>query len=248
MSSETEPAVELSPIEELQFGVRTARVGDLSGTSLSEVLEFCRSERVELLIARCSTDRIHDLQELERGGFLLMDTLITWGCPLPFEQRDVGFRGEVRSAEPTDWQVIERIARDSFRTFSGHYHADLRLARDRVNEAYADWARRACAGEASDEMLVAMKGSSVIGFMAFRSVGSDLESRLSAVSAEARGEKAFSAMIEEVRRRGGDRPSRMIVPTHIGNLPVQKALCSLGFAPLASHHTFHKWFDEPTPG
>jgi hypothetical protein len=45
--------VRLSAIDEERFGIRTARVDDVTLDNLSVIDEFCRAHTVKLLIARC---------------------------------------------------------------------------------------------------------------------------------------------------------------------------------------------------
>lgn len=66
----------LSALDEKRFGIRSAR-GVITGQeNISAVLGFCREQGVKLLIARRDTREIATAQELERQGFLLMDTLV----------------------------------------------------------------------------------------------------------------------------------------------------------------------------
>ena len=73
MNAET---VILSDLDTNRFGVVVARAGQASQETLPEVLEYCGENRVELLIARCSTNDVKTTHALERNGFLLMDTLV----------------------------------------------------------------------------------------------------------------------------------------------------------------------------
>jgi len=43
--------------------------------NISQVLVFCATEQINLLIARCTTKDLPIAQQMEALGFLLMDTL-----------------------------------------------------------------------------------------------------------------------------------------------------------------------------
>ena len=73
--------VAFSEIDSERFGVRIARARVVAH-NLSEVLDFCRAERIDMLIARCATNDLPAAQRMETNGFLLMDTLLYYGFDL----------------------------------------------------------------------------------------------------------------------------------------------------------------------
>ena len=72
----------LSAIDEERFGIKTAKVEKVELQDIPNVLRFCEENNVRLLLARCPTSDLPAVQELERKGFLLMDTLIYYSCNL----------------------------------------------------------------------------------------------------------------------------------------------------------------------
>jgi hypothetical protein len=68
--------VVLSPLEEARFGYRTARAKGVTSKNLPLVLDFCRNNRIQFLIARCHVNDIQAAQAMEKEGFFLTDTLV----------------------------------------------------------------------------------------------------------------------------------------------------------------------------
>jgi hypothetical protein len=134
-------AVDRSPEDEARFGVRAARCRLTSREDMANVHEYCRTNAIELLIARCASGRLEVVQHLEQSGYRLMDTLLYYAFdltrrPIPDEADKV----LIRWAVPSDAPAIEAVARPSFKGYFGHYHADERLDREQADETYVSWA------------------------------------------------------------------------------------------------------------
>src|SRR5687768_777877 len=69
-------AVELSPLDEQRFGVRTAKGKITAAGDVAALMDFCRARAVELLIVRCPTSDLATAQALEAIGGRLMDVLL----------------------------------------------------------------------------------------------------------------------------------------------------------------------------
>lgn len=237
--------VKRSPLDETRFGIRTARAMDISIQSLPQVLEFCRAEKIRLLIARCSSKQLPVAQAMEALGFSLMDTLVYFQHPL--ENIPVCHKIPIRSAGADDREQICAIARTAFRGYDGHYHADPRLDRTACDELYVDWAGRSCSQkELADEVLIAEPDGNPVGFLTLKKTGNtEADGRLYAVAPQAQGRGIGQALLVAglnwCRERG---LRRMIISTQITNLASQVSWVRVGFTPSESFYTFHKWFDE----
>lgn len=236
----------LSPLDGQRFGVKTAKCAAIGSETIAEVLGFCRDNGVELLIARCDTRDLSVAQELERTGFLLMDTLL-------YYSRDTGdtpaHEGtaccELREAGPSDAPALRDLARKCFRDYQGHYHADRRLDRAACDEVYADWAYRSCLSrEAADGVIVACTRSDIAGFGTMRHVDERTgEGLLFGVSPAYRGRGVYRSVMTAclwwcVERGLGT----MTISTQITNLASRTLWERLGFEPGRSFYTFHRWF------
>jgi len=240
--------VERSPLDEACFGVRTARASALTAERLAAVLGFCRSQRIELLIARCRTDDLAAAQAIETAGGQLMDTLIYYGrelarAPLPSDP----MLASIRPVASTDADALSAIAREAFRGYHGHYHADPRLDDRACDEAYVSWTRRSCQSRAvASEILVCELDGAVAAFATMRmNSPEEGEGMLTGVAPWAQGKGVYRGLIVKglvwCQAQGA---ARMVLSTQITNLAVQKVWVRLGFEPRSSYYTFHKWFDR----
>lgn len=247
MAGQSEGAY-LSEVDSDRFGVRIARTGNLTPERLDEVLQFCRSRQVRMLIARCSSREIVLVQELERLGFHLMDTLLYYTFDLKKKTvpADTG-KAEIRFVQPGEEEQIKAIARESFKGYLGHYHADPRLDRQACDEGYIAWAENSCLSrEFAEDVLVAVVEGRLAGFATLRkNSAEEAEGVLFGVAPFAQGAGIYRSFIvrglEWAQRQGA---GRMVVSTQITNLAVQKVWVRVGYEPSHSFYTFHKWFDE----
>ena len=115
--------VTFSEIDSLRFGVRVART-HVRSNRLATVLNFCATERIDLLVARCRTNDLEAAQEMQSNGFLLMDTLLYYSFDLTRKQiPEDPCEVHVRPRQPGDDTEIPRVAAAAFRSYMGQYHA-----------------------------------------------------------------------------------------------------------------------------
>ena len=238
--------IALSPLDTSRFGVRTARADALTAERLGSALEFCRSQNVELLIGRCKVEDGAAVHALEAAGFLVMDTLVYYQrnlarlpVPDPGEER-------IRPLRAGEEDQVEAMARECFRDYGGHYHADPRPDRLASAEVYASWARAACENPGpSGFVLVGDNGSRLVGFSTFRmSAPDEGELTLGAVSPTVRGQGIYRLLTQAgMYRLQSSGASRFITSTYLGNWGAQASWTAAGLSPFAAYHTFHRWFD-----
>jgi dTDP-4-amino-4,6-dideoxy-D-galactose acyltransferase len=167
---------EMLPWDSEFFGFPMARIAhvlandaEAAALAIERVIEGLRAAGVRHVAARVDAEDLPTANALERRGFLLMDSLVTYSQrmravvpagPSPFAR--------VRLLEPGDADTVVSIAENAFRDFSGRFHADPHLA-PRASAMYAEWARRCAAGAMADVTLVTEGADgSVIGFVGFR--------------------------------------------------------------------------------
>lgn len=248
MTATTEQSmVAFSEIDSERFGVRIARAYVDSG-NLSQVLDFCSAERIDLLIARASTTELATTQKMEQLGFLLMDVLVYYSFdlskrPVPDDSGKV----QIRLLRDEDKAEVQSVAALSFKGYFGHYHADPRLDRRKCDEGYTAWAVRSCISkEVAKEVLIAEREGRVVGFATLRlNSPEEGEGVLFGVAPEAQGLGIYrSFMVKGMQWCKEQGAQRMVVSTQVTNLAVQKVWCRVGFEPSHSYYTFHKWFDR----
>jgi len=238
-------SAQFSEIDSERFGVRVARA-NVVADNLEKVLEFCHSEQIQLLIARCPTTDLDTAQKIEALGSILTDTLVYYSFdvarrPIP----DDSPRALIRPFRSGDEAQVERVAATAFQGYYGHYHADPKLDRRLCDEGYISWAVRSCLSRAvAAEVLVAELENNVVGFATLRlNSPEEGEGVLFGVAPEAQGVGIYrSFMVGGMQWCKQQGTRRMVVSTQVTNIAVQKVWCRVGFEPAHSYYTFHKWF------
>ena len=244
-------SLEVSQADTGRFGILVARVPDLKAEQVAASVDWCEERAVALLISRCSAAEPRAAHAMQRHGFLLMDCLATYEHPLtelPSSPPDAGFA--IRSAVAADADAVENLARRSFGTHRGHYHADPRLDRSACDEVYASWARDAVIDDTPSTLtVVAAVHDEVIGFATLTGAGNEVAvGGVAAVTPSHRGKGVYrSMMVERLRlaRRSGSK--RTVVSAHVANIAPQRCWTDLGYRIVGSTYTFHRWADALSP-
>lgn len=239
--------IRLSTIDEERFGVRTARVESVTRNQLPAIDEFCRSNAVKFLIARCDAAELQTVQAMEAQDFLLMDTLVYFvrpiaSAPIP----PIADSIIVRPVRDDEADTVGALAAKAFRGYGGHYHADSRLDRDDCDAVYQSWAYRSCVSRAvADNVLVAEQQGRAVGFTTLRIHNPDEgEVPLYGVDPSLQGQGiGRSLIIGALRWFEAEDVAKMLISTQVTNVASQKVWVRLGFEPSHAYYTFHKWFD-----
>lgn len=233
----------LSPLEEMRFGVRTVRANAFERAELSELLAFCRANSVRMLITRCPSTDLASVQALEDAGARLMDTLVYYGLELA-RRKPAPPPARVRLARQEEVQPLVAIAQESFRGYSGHYHADPRLDRAACDATYTSWVERSVLDRSvADAVYTCVLDDKLAAFATMRTNSPEEgEGVLFGVAPWAQGRGIYAELIqagiEWCRGRG---LARMVVSTQVTNLAVQKVWVRHGFEPTGSYYTMHLW-------
>jgi ribosomal protein S18 acetylase RimI-like enzyme len=248
---DSEPA-RFSALDRERFGVPTVKAVLSAGSEAEAALEFCRRNGARLLIARCPSDRMEAARVLQAAGGGLTDVLVFYARELPGPPAPVDApRVPVRPFSPSETDRVADVARQAFRGYGGHYHADPRLPPEVCDDVYVSWARRSCLlREVADEVLVALRGDQVIGFLTLRMNGPhESEIPLNGVLPGFQRGGVFRALLVRAVEWSIARGAKRVVSsTQVANVAVQKAWVRLGFEPLRSFLTYHVWFEAAEEG
>jgi ribosomal protein S18 acetylase RimI-like enzyme len=240
--------IALSELDYQRFGQVTAKVEVGPEDEVDGLLANCVEQGVQLLIARCSARDLAKVQEMERLGFFLADTLVYYRkkkIQRSLQLRD-GF--SVRAARPGDAREVEALAARSFKGYFGHYHADPRLGREQCDQVYSSWAANSCRGGEFCSHVILITSNPKGDIAAFatlkRHEDSEFEGVLFGVDPAYQGKGLYSHLLDLSQQWGIENGfTRMVVSTQVTNVTVQKAWCRQGFEPYRSSYTLHKWFD-----
>jgi dTDP-4-amino-4,6-dideoxy-D-galactose acyltransferase len=238
--------VTLSQADYACFGVRTARVEDISQRPVAEVLRFCQAQAVALLIARCPASQVTCVQQLQVQGFLLMDTLCDYAralADLTQPQLPSGFR--VRQASLEDQEALANLFRRSFSPhFSSHYHSDPRLGPYQATEAYIAWVKNSLRSAEEFVLVMETEDGRVVGSSSYRCQGKDATLLFGATDPSFQNKGLYRLLFQfglfQLATQG---VCRIKTATQVSNVAAQRAFYACGLKPVSARYTFHKWFD-----
>ena len=228
------------------FGFKVAKLNLAMPTDISAALEFCVREGVVLLICRCNTHDTPSAHLLEQQGFLLMDTIVDscidltkWKMPV-----EVDLSG-IRWYREGDEKAIASIAREAFKGYMGHFHNDPKLAPEKSDSLYVEWAHNSCFDEnlAAGVVVAELEGD-VVGFLSIvppKDGKGDFG--IGGMSTRAQGKGIFPKLyflsFEWLKSQG---VTWVQDKTVVNNYAELRVLIKVGMRPFNSLYTFHKWF------
>jgi GNAT superfamily N-acetyltransferase len=210
-------------LERAPFGYRMARLtldSTCTAADAERIVEMYRSSGVEMLTLRIPTDKVALVQAQEALEFRTMDCLVYYECSteeLPLTKPSTA---EIREATAEDATAVAEVARLCFTDYFSHYHADARLDRAKVSEAYVDWAQRSCADrEVASCVYVAILEGTVAGFITLRhNSPTEGEGVLNAVHPSYAGAGIYGQLITRVMQWCRDNGmKRIVISTQIDN-------------------------------
>ncbi|WP_144158559.1 GNAT family N-acetyltransferase [Paraburkholderia sp. BCC1885] len=236
----------LSEIDRARFGVVTAKATARDTDELDQVFGGCEEQHVEFLILRVGAADIAVVQEAEKRGAFITDTLLYFKKTLASRPTVVlPVSVQLRVATAVDAPRVAGLAVQIFKRYDGHYQADCRLPTDKADQVYSSWAEASCVNpDVADTVLILERGDEVIGFSALKITAPQVfDCCLLGVSPSARREGLFSSLLQASEQWGASRGlTTMGYSTQITNVPAQRGLCKAGFLPSKSSYTLHKWF------
>jgi ribosomal protein S18 acetylase RimI-like enzyme len=238
-------AVRFSEVDSTRFGARIFRANVLLATDVAPILADCRGDGAEMLIVRCPSDRIGVVQELQRAGASLMDTLVYFRASVPESPGATLPPGiDVRPFQASDLPALTDVTREAFNHYFGHYHADSRLNPQLATEGYVEW----CMGLTSladTTMKVVTDRREVLGYLATRRADQDRSAEivLNAVAPRAQGRGLYGWLVKDALADCARYTEREIrASTQLQNVAPQKVWVRNGFEPQEAYYTFHFWF------
>jgi GNAT superfamily N-acetyltransferase len=239
--------IALSAIDRERFGVVTAKTTLDGSEPVPELMQWCGAHGVQMLIARCATTELAQVQQLEQAGCFLTDTLVY------FQKRHIAHQDvalpdgyTTRLATAADAEAVGVLAGLTFEGYFGHYHVDARLDKRDADLVYSSWAANSCGNPAVADAVVLIEHGGRIAAFATVKVHSaqEFEGVLFGVHPGHQGKRLYHALMQLTQNWARERAiSHMIVSTQVTNLSVQKVWCRQGFEPARSYYTLHKWFD-----
>lgn len=230
-------------LDSRRFGKRIYRARVLDEFAAQALATLDASHDAELIIARVPAHRLEAVQILERRGFVLADTLLYYvGPTAPFAEARPPPRLRLRESKPADRTALETLARSSFASFEGHYHADSRLDSSAATEGYIEWCL-ALEAATDKTVMIAECEDEIAGFLAYTRLSDGRgEQLLGAVAREHRKRGVFAALVTGVARSLWQAGAvEVLGSTVVTNLAVRRVYVRNHMMPCETWYTLHGW-------
>jgi GNAT superfamily N-acetyltransferase len=242
-------AIALSALDTARFGFRTARAEDVDAEDRPALVDFIRSNGMELVIARCASENIPARQMMSILGGFELDTIIYLTCDVS-AYRALAYKTDivVRPTRAADKDYLEYAGRRCFDEYFGHYHSDQRLDRGSVTAIYAEWASSFVNPPLDRFGLMALMNGKPVGFCGLTQTDDQLEGVLFGSLPEYRRQGIFGTLLDSAFAYAADHQViRFNYSTQVQNIFIINRLIKCGFRLSCAKNTFHIWADDIKP-
>ncbi|MBN1977011.1 MAG: GNAT family N-acetyltransferase [Anaerolineae bacterium] len=232
------------------FGQRIGRVVgmNLNPGRVVAILRWCEDNGIACLYFLADSADAQTVRLAEKHSFQLVDVRVT------FEQRLSQRSGNalsvdadgitVRAALPADVQLLQALAKDSYR--DSRYYFDPCFSRERCDELYQTWIRRSCEGYA-DSVWVAELDGGPVGYVTCHLSKDCAEGQIGliGVGREVSGQGIGTRLMQTALAWFADKGvSTAVVVTQGRNIAAQRLYQRCGFVTRELQLWYHKWFIE----
>lgn len=136
---------------------------------LGSLIQKCAEKRVQHLSIRIDLSDSTSLYVLEEMGFRVMtvEGVNILDTVKEDASRQKSSYFTVRQMEEKDFPQLVSIGKEVASILKSHYHFDLRLPRDRVQNYYIENVVNCCKGNNADKMIVVEQEGRAVGFLAY---------------------------------------------------------------------------------
>jgi L-amino acid N-acyltransferase YncA len=244
------------------FGLKMAKLSHVLRTDeapradvqsvIDVALRQCRERGIQHVAVRIDAADADTIQALEDAGFRMVDALVTYiyhhkrEPPPPIKEM-----GVLRLFRPEDTEQIIAITREAYRGFQGRYHLDPHLDKTRADEIYIEWARKCCAFEWAEVVMVNENGKGELhGWASYRHIepvskvgGLPIQGGgLGACRRETPGAYAGIVRFAAVMIHGGGGVTEC--QTQLFNFPTIRVYEAIGTQFVRADYTLHAWLGE----
>jgi len=160
-----------SILDKKRFGLKTARLNlNEEVVDVNNIIQSFITKKGQLFIVKCNSLNNEMIFQLQKKGFFLTDTMLTFSRSSIIKSEDVSdLCAEIAYARPSDSSLLADLAQRSFANYRGHYHHNPLLDNKLCDEVYTDWARRLCIDKSlADEVFLAMQNGKYVGFASLK--------------------------------------------------------------------------------
>jgi dTDP-4-amino-4,6-dideoxy-D-galactose acyltransferase len=225
------------------FECRIARVNGhrLHEANLSEVLTWCKTNRIDCLYFLADSDDAQTSALAARNGFLPTDVRLTLERTLAGSAPIAAPGDKVRLARREDLGVLKAIARTGHR--DTRFYFDLHFERSKCDLLYETWIENSFTGFAQ-AVLVAEVNAEPVGYLTCSLQGEESQIGLVGVADKCQGMGLGQQLVESFLAWSVEQgASRAAVVTQGRNLSAQRLYQRMGFLTAAFQLWYHRWFN-----
>lgn len=214
---------------------------------LSILLDICKEEKIVHLSCRIDINDISSIHILERNGFKLMDTLVTF----TFDRHKNKFPlikelYNVRKFKDKDLNVLVNVATNAFS--NDRFHLDSNISNDKADALYKEWIRNSC--KRKEPVFVAVKKDRAIGFLTYNLY--EILAKITNFKIMGQGLMAVSpgnkgALISLMKATFRDvclHYDCVEYDTRLNNYEVIRTCQRFGLDFVRAKYTFHRWLKQ----
>jgi len=224
------------------FERRIARVNGhrLDQADLSEVLTWCKTNRIDCLYLLADSDDAQTSSLAERNGFLHTDVRLTFERAFR-ESTPVAPPGDnVRLAQLGDLGALKAIARTGHR--DTRFYFDLHFERAKCNLLYETWIENSFNGFAQ-AVLVAQVNGTAVGYLTCSLRGVESQVGLVGVADKYQGMGLGKQLVVGFLAWSVEQGAqRATVVTQGRNVSAQRLYQRMGFLTASVQLWYHRWF------
>jgi len=193
------------------------------------------------LYTKVSTDELEKVSALEKLGFHVVDTALTFEKAVSKRNSLVG-NCALRFAKLADRKSVMEIAEKNFRY--SRFHLDPQIDKSLAGRIKSEWAGNYFTGKRGDQMVVATEGERVVGFnQILHGQNGTLVIDLIAVDSVVRRRGVAQDMIAYSENESGAF-SKIRVGTQAANVASVRLYEKLGFRLIGSQYVLHYHLPE----
>ena len=221
------------------FGFPIGEGHPVTCDDVAAVDAWAADERLRCVYLCVPAENFALLHAAESFGFHLMGVHVTCDICAPFGTAAGSDHIVVRPVRPADVAALERIAGGAHP--DTRFHADPGFSRESCRRLYETWIRRSSEGWA-DSVLVAERGTDVVGYVTLHRRGGSARIGLIAVAGDTRGTGLGRALMRAAfdwcERQSIER---VTVTTQAQNVAALRFYIRCGFVVDRMDFWLHKW-------
>ncbi len=233
--------------------------GEIVNALLGRLEDAARERGLALLSLRLDVNDVGGLGAVQRRGWRVVDTLVTWvhdshashpGPPVePTFERVTLTKHDLPLVPREELEPLERFMRRAYRI--DRFHADPRLPPDRSDALYVAWLRKVFDGSWADGAQTIRREGRLVGFCSFQHAA-DVETELGGPRIIGRGlagvlpegKGGYAVLTRMIHAQCPLRSRFQEFDTQIQNFPTVNVWAHENMRFVRARVTLHRWLDE----